>query len=67
MKNADAVLRAESLELTAESLAFKDHEDDASQLNRLGVAYFLVDYFRFLPPYFGFAFLFRSAKRTCFA
>ena len=43
---------------TAESLAFKDHEDDASQLNRLGVAYFLIVYFQFQPPYIGFAFFF---------
>ena len=28
---------------------FKDREDDASQLNRLGVAYFHLAYFRFLP------------------
>ena len=38
---------------------FKDREDNASQLNRLGVAYFLIVYFRFLPPYFGFAFFLR--------
>jgi len=37
---------------------FKDREGDASQLNRLGVAYFLVGYFQFQPPYFGFAFFF---------
>jgi len=28
---------------------FKDREDETSQLNRLGVAYFHLVYFRFLP------------------
>jgi hypothetical protein len=43
---------------TFQDRTFKDREDDASQLNRLGVAYFLIVCFRFLPPYFGFAFFF---------
>jgi hypothetical protein len=33
----------------------------------LGVAYFLIVNFRFLPPYFGFAFFFvREAEQTSF-
>ncbi len=47
---------------TFQDLAFKDREDNASQLNRLGVAYFLIVYFQFQPPYIGFAFFFRSPK-----
>jgi hypothetical protein len=43
---------------TFQDLAFKDREDNASQLNRLGVAYFLIVYFQFQPPYIGFAFFF---------
>jgi len=35
---------------------FKDLENDLSQLNRLGVAYFLLAYFRFQTTYyFGFS------------
>ena len=34
---------------------FKDHEDETSQLNRLGVAYFHLAYFRFQPRYIGIA------------
>jgi hypothetical protein len=32
-----------------DSKLVKERENDLSQLNRLGVAYFLVVYFRFLP------------------
>jgi hypothetical protein len=39
-----------------DSKLVKDLENDLSQLNRLGVAYFLLAYFRFLPRYyFGFS------------
>jgi len=30
-------------------MILKDREDETSQLNRLGVAYFLLVYFRFQP------------------
>ena len=42
-----------------ECFDFKEREDDASQLNRLGVAYFHVDLFPIsATSYFGFAFFF---------
>ena len=37
------------LSLLMDSKLVKDLENDLSQLNRLGVAYFLLAYFRFLP------------------
>jgi hypothetical protein len=54
--------------LNAALQTFKELEGDASQLNRLGVVYFLIVYFRFRPrSYFGFAFLVRFSKLNRFS
>ena len=49
-----------------DSKLVKDLENDLSQLNRLGVAYFLVVYFRFLPLITSASFI-KAHRRNSFS
>jgi hypothetical protein len=55
-------LKAKSQKLRAEFS--KIARLNTSQLNRLGVAYFLIVYFQFQPPYFGFALVFLKKLKS---
>jgi hypothetical protein len=57
---------SQELKAKSQEQILKDREDETSQLNRLGVAYFLMVYFRFLP-HLTSAFRRRNSFSYCFS